>query len=202
MKLRYIVLVGVLFLAPLLSHAFKSKRGGFSPFLPPVIKKDSSKRPSQNPPKVEYDINGSTEEIENLAFGAEEGFGAEGDTVTEKNIGSIVVGERREENDSWLRKSITAASKFVVNLFPAAKAEAFKDKVTALNGAFRNAINESATWDPDTRNNLGKLIKLSERVGVPEAIEQVKGIPKEDTEAQRAWVDDMTCKCNPALCPI
>lgn len=207
MKLKYIVLVGALFSVPLLSHAFKGARpGGGSIFLPRVEKNNNNKNrePKPNTPRVEYDINGVTEEgevnTEGLAFGENAGFGA--DTVTEASTGVVVVGTKKAENESWIRRSVTVASKFVVNLFPTAQAGVFKDKMTALTGAFRNAINESAAWDPDTRANLGKLIQLSEVVGVPEAIEQVKGIPKEDEVAQREWVEDMKCKCNPAVCPI
>lgn len=216
MKLRY-VLVGALFLVSLASQAGVTGKtaGGLSIFLPKLSPKSNeqlgNKRGRTTTTLRDDYNNGSVDEVEeDRAFlTPAELLNGKDNTVNNESDGFIVVGQEakevEKENMNLFQWATGVAFKMASNFFPTAKAGEFKDKITAIRGAFNNAIKESSEgvgWDPETRDNLVELMELSSTVGAPQAIEEVKGIPKEDEEAQRSWIDDMTCKCNPIACAI
>ena len=211
-KLKY-MLAGVLVLTPLFSQAAVTGKTatGTSIFLPGNKGRIGNTEPGRVTPskgKVRDDFNGTGDEMSNVVV-EDMAFTQPGDllkgNVNQGDSGVIVVGRtaEKEENSRWFQKAGGVAWKAVINFFPTAKADAFESKVAAVTGAFSNAIRDSVHWGPKTRGNLGKLINGSySEEGLSQAIEDAKGIPAEDEEAQREWIDDMICKCNPVACAI
>lgn len=212
-NLKYI-LAGALVLTPLFSQAAVTGKTatGTSVTLPGAYSKGKlgNKERGRFTPsgqKIRDDLNQSGNVVEDVA--GDRAFQTPGDLlkgVVQDSDDNIVIGRsaEKEENKGWFAKAGGVAWKVVTNFFPEVKADtgALQAKIANIKGAFDFAIRESTDWDPETRNNLGELIEQSHIVGISQAIEEVKGIPAEDKEAQRNWLEDMKCKCNPAACAI
>ena len=100
-------------------------------------------------------------------------------------------------------KGLAAKTKQLLRRIPsvAAQAAAFFSgesgkSAAEASQALANAVQESASWDAETRGVLSRFINIATlgSGGLPEAIEEAKGIS--DPQEQEAWLENMLNQCS------